>query len=160
VWASDTSNTLSKIDPITYNVVGQWHVPANIGSDARGCAEDSQYKIWLPMLSGGRAARFDPQTETFESFDVDPRHELYSYSDMPGSQLRQFVARQGTWTQVVDSGYGNTLWNVLDFTESRPKGTFIEVHAQFAPSRDKLASTTQVCGPLPDPPVDLTRICP
>src|SRR5262249_35047464 len=158
VWAS-SGNTLSKVDPLTYQVVGTWHIPDGFGTEAHGVAEDDAGKIWNPLMFSGRASRFDPVTEEFQVFDVDPGHQLYTYSDMTGSQLRNFVARQGTWTQIFDSGYATTDWKKVEWTALQPKNTVIQVHVRFANTREGLDTTSIVCGPYETAPVDLDATC-
>jgi hypothetical protein len=88
---------------------------------------------------------------------VDANQSLYTYSDMTGALLRQFVARQGSWTQIYDSGYATTDWKKLDWQQLRPDGTQIQVFVRFANSRDALDTTALVCGPYEEPPVDLDK---
>ena len=105
----------------------------------------------------GLAFRFDPVNLTWDTFTVDANQSLYTYSDMTGALLRQFVARQGSWTQIYDSAYATTDWKKLDWQQLKPEGTVIQVFVRFANSRDALDTTALVCGPYEEPPVDLDR---
>ncbi len=157
IWA-ENGGDINRTDPVT----GQsrsWPVPAGFGGFVHGIAEDEQGRIWAPFMTGGYAARFDPVTETWDTFEVDAGQSLYTYSDMTGTQLRRFVARQGSWTQTWDALYPTVDWQRVDWTQRTPAGTEVEMYARFANSRGALDTTTIVCGPYFAPPADL-EACP
>jgi hypothetical protein len=152
VWA-ENSPELIKVDPVTLGTT-KYMFPN--GHSVHGVAPDDAGKIWGPSWDGsGLAFRFDPIQLTWDTFTVDANQSLYTYSDMTGALLRQFVARQGSWTQIYDSGYATTDWKSLDWQQLKPDGTQIQVFVRFANSRDALDTTALVCGPYEAPPINL-----
>jgi hypothetical protein len=160
VWAA-AENVLVSIDPVTLDVA-KYLIPGP-GYLAFSAAPDAAHRIWVVSWPGnvnddsGWAYRFDPDTQTFDVFDLGGH--TYARSDLTGARLRRRVARQGSWTQVVDSGYATTEWRTLDWAQSRPSDSSIEAYVRFASTRAGLDSTSLVCGPYLSPPVDL-RTCP
>jgi streptogramin lyase len=148
VWGV-AGTTLTKVDPVTLDVT-TYQIP----NGSHGCAPDDAGKMWaIGTLS--YAHRFDPVNLTWDVFTVDQGASNYTYSDMTGALLRQFVARQGSWTQIYDSQYATTDWKKLDWQQLKPEGTQVQVFVRFANTRDALESTSLVCGPYDAPPVNL-----
>ncbi|HLL03183.1 MAG TPA: choice-of-anchor A family protein [Myxococcaceae bacterium] len=142
VWTSCFStNRLLKFNSAGV-LLGSWAV----GSGPVGAAVDGDRKIWTVNQSGDTATRFDPVTNTTQSFPTGG--SPYSYSDMTGFQQRNFTQRQGDWTAVHDSGIEDAIWGAVLWNRepqgSVPAGTSITVEARTANTQAALANTAWV----------------
>ncbi len=155
VWGSAYSaNQVVKVDPVTGAEVCRG-MNAN-GVNPHGVAVDRMGRIWSPNRTGGYINVFDPDTcARLHSYVVDAGQELYSYSDMSGHLLRTFVAPEGHWSQVFDSGYPTPLWTTLEWDGFEPEGTGIEVTVQTAGSAAGFDDAVP-CGPFTESPIDLS----
>jgi len=142
VWTSCFStNRLLKFNSAGV-LLGNWAV----GAGPVGAAVDGDRKIWTVNQSGDTATRFDPATNTTQSFPTGG--SPYSYSDMTGFQQRNFTQRQGDWTAVHDSGIEDAIWGAVLWNREPqgrvPAGTSITVEARTANTQADLANTAWV----------------
>jgi hypothetical protein len=123
------------------------------GLAAVGVGLASDGGVWLVNQQSGSATRFDPATETAESFPVgdDP----YTYSDFTGFAFRTFTAPNGFARAVVEGcPFGPTEWERVSWDAEVPAGTRVEVRARSAATLDGLDDATFV-GPFTDSPTEL-----
>ena len=88
---------------------------------------------------------------------MDPGQELYSYSDLTGTQLRAFTIRRARWAQQIDGGAETPSWSEIAWTGATPPGATIEVRARAADAPGEFAAGTATawCGPALASPADL-----
>jgi hypothetical protein len=121
------------------------------GLSNHGVAVDRLGKIWSSQRFGGRVNRWLTTGGPPEAvFDVAPGHELYTYSDMTGIQLRTFTVHEGHWYQSYDSGYANPVWDHAAWTANVPAGTSVTVQVRAADAETGFADGTATawCGPF------------
>ncbi|MBX3246028.1 MAG: hypothetical protein KF901_02465 [Myxococcales bacterium] len=164
VWGSRYgTNQVVRIDPATGNALctgNSIRSPgvACSGDNCRphGIAVDRRGRIWSPNRYGGYVNVYDQNTcALLHSYPVDPGQELYSYSDMTGHLLRTFIAPEGWWRQIFDSGYATPYWTTLEWDSVTPAGTGIEMFARVADTEAGLDAAT-ACGPFTTSPADLS----
>lgn len=100
-WTSGLRGPLVRIDGGSLDVQ-QWEFPSE--SDAYGMTLDADGHVWTAGLSG-RLTHFDPNTETFETFDTG------------ASQLRGLqIDREGTLWAAVNGGCALAQFDVATRT--------------------------------------------
>jgi choice-of-anchor A domain-containing protein len=138
VWTSCWSaNRLLRFNSAGVHL-GNWAV----GTGPVGAAVDSDGRVWTVNITAGTTTRYDPATNTTQSFSTSGN--AYSYSDMTGFQQRNFTARQGDWTGVHDSGSPGSVWGAIRWNQepqgSEPANTSITVDARAADTIAGLAT--------------------
>ncbi|MBX3274101.1 MAG: hypothetical protein KF729_27795 [Sandaracinaceae bacterium] len=129
------------------------------GTNPHGIAVDRMGRLWVPSRFGsGTVNVFNTSCGHLATYTVDAGQELYSYSDMTGHLLRTFVAPEGTWGQIFDSGYALAYWTRITWGSIVPPGTSIEITARTADTVAGLP-TGVACGPFTASPADLSG-CP
>ena len=168
VWGSRYgTNQVVKIDPATGNAVCNGTPISSpgvacSGDNCRphGVAVDRRGRIWSPNRYGGYVNVYDPTTcERVATYPVVAGQELYSYSDMTGHLLRTFIAPEGWWRQVFDSGYDAAYWSSVRWDATVPAGTSVEVFVRVADTEAGLDAATP-CGPFTTSPADLSTCAP
>ncbi|MAC28561.1 MAG: hypothetical protein CMN31_22800 [Sandaracinus sp.] len=130
------------------------------GTNPHGVAVDRRGRVWSPNRYGGYVNVYDPDTcMLLESYPVDAGQELYSYSDMTGHLLRTFIAPEGWWRQVFDSGYADAYWTTVEWDSTEPAGTGVEIFVRVADTEAGLDGATP-CGPFTSSPADLSTCAP
>ena len=121
-----------------------------------GVAVDYKGRIWAIDHGANRALRIHPGVSynqypagrtSFQqfggSYPISTQPNPYSYSDMTGFQLRQFVLNEGTWNVVHDAGRIGTLWGTVLWNQepqgSVPPGTELRVEVRAAEIETDLA---------------------
>ncbi len=133
--------------------------PIPSGTNPHGVAVDRMGRIWTPSRFGsGTVNVFDTACNPVATYTVDAGQELYSYSDMTGHLLRTFIAPEGSWSQIFDSGYAAAYWTGATYVSMEPAGTDIEFTAVTADTIPGLASGI-TCGVFNTSPIDFSG-CP
>lgn len=129
---------------------------ASIGgfSHPTGVAVDAADQIWVADLHSEFIHRINPTNNRVElSKRIVGSGGHYTYSDMTGQVLANII-RRGTWTEIVDSARGQTVWGTLAVSAETPPGTFVSLKVRAADARGALAGQPRqsvVAGqPLPD----------
>ncbi len=164
IWGSGYGdNQLWRVDPANPGAAQAIPIPGGYGSSPHGIAEDGAGLIWSPLRYGGYAFRYDPAAGAFTNgpagtpgIDVAAGNELYTYSDMTGSQLRTITTREGHWIQNFDTGYPQPDYFQVSWNASLPAGTSVEAWVRSADTLAGLTGTPFVCGPYSSPPADLS----
>ena len=168
VWGSRYgTNQVVKIDPATGNAVCNGTPISSpgvacSGDNCRphGVAVDRRGRIWSPNRYGGYVNVYDQNTcALLATYPVVAGQELYSYSDMTGHLLRTFIAPEGWWRQVFDSGYDAAYWSSVRWDATVPAGTSVEVFVRVADTEAGLDAATP-CGPFTTSPADLSTCAP
>ncbi len=162
IWGSRYSaNRVTHIDPATGLERCGAAISCADGSgyagtcvNPHGVAALADGTIWVPIRFGGFVDVFDRDCNLLHVHPVDPGQELYTYSDMAGTQLMTVTTRTGHWVQDFDSGYADPFWSSVTWTaDPLPPETWVSVTAVGADSRDALDSApSAACGPFPSVP--------
>jgi hypothetical protein len=150
VWVANSSHRqVGVFDPQLEAWVANYphdQAPIGVGMDNEGF-------VWA-VGSGnpGRATRYDPLTGatlTSQPLGDSP----YSYSDMTGSILTQFITKVGTWTVVVDGTLPGRKWEEVSWNQDpetcppqacEPPGTDIRVQVRASDDPALPASFTTI----------------
>lgn len=128
IWTANyDQNVLLKFSP-----AGNFLAAYSVASGPIGVAVDSLGKIWAVCQSSNTCTRIDPVTGARADFPAGG--EPYSYSDMTGFQLRNYAARQGSWTVLCDGGSYAAVWQQVSWNADTPTGTLVKVEARATES--------------------------
>ena len=118
-------------------------------ANPHGVAALADGTIWVPIRFGGFINVFDRDCRLLHVYEVDRGQELYTYSDMAGTQLMTVTSRVGHWVQDFDSGYDDPFWSSVTWTaDPLPPETGVSVTAVAAETQTGLTdSPSAVCGP-------------
>lgn len=158
IWGSQYSiNRVAHVDPTSMAEVCSSAISCDDGSgytgtcaNPHGVAALADGTIWVPIRFGGFVNVFDRDCNLLHVYPVDPGQELYTYSDMAGTQLMTVTARQGHWVQNFDSGYDDPFWSSVTWTANPlPPETSVNVTVVGAENEaDLSASPSVACGPF------------
>lgn len=158
IWGSQYSlNRVTHIDPASGTERCGAGISCNDGSgyvgtcsNPHGVAAVANGTIWVPIRFGGFVDVFDRDCNLLHVYPVDPGQELYTYSDMAGTQLMNVTTRQGHWVQDFDSGYDDPFWSTVTWTANPlPLETAVNVSVVTADTQAELTSApSEVCGPF------------
>ncbi len=128
IWTANyDSSQLLKFSPS-----GNFLAAYSVASGPIGVAVDSLGKIWAVCYTANMCTRIDPATGARADFPAGG--QPYSYSDMTGFQLRNFAARQGSWTVTCDGGSYAAEWQSISWNADEPAGTLVKVEARATES--------------------------
>jgi hypothetical protein len=158
IWGSQYNiHRVTHIDPVTLNEVCGAGISCADGSgysgDCRnphGVAAVADGTIWVPIRFGGFVDVYDRNCNLLHVYPVDPGQELYTYSDMAGTQLMTVTTRTGHWIQDFDSGYDDPFWSSVTWTaDPLPPETSVEVTVVAAETQAGLRDApSEACGPF------------
>lgn len=128
IWTANyDQNALLKFSP-----AGNFLAAYGVATGPIGVAVDSLGKIWAVCQTSNTCTRIDPATGARADFSAGG--EPYSYSDMTGFQLRNYAARQGSWTVLCDGGSYAAEWQQVSWNAEAPAGTLVKVEARATES--------------------------
>jgi streptogramin lyase len=159
IWGSlYGDNGVVHIDPATMAAACTASISCNDGSgyagtcaNPHGVAALADGTIWVPIRFGGFVDVFDRSCNLLHVYEVDAGEELYTYSDMAGTQLMTITTRQGHWLQNFDSGYDDPFWSSATWTaDPLPDETEVDVTVVGAETEAGLTDAPSApCGPYP-----------
>jgi streptogramin lyase len=159
IWGSQyNDHRVVHIDPATMTEACSAPISCADGSgysgsciNPHGVAALADGTIWVPIRFGGFVDVFDRNCNLLHVYEVDAGEELYTYSDMAGTQLMTVTARQGHWIQAFDSGYDDPFWSSVTWTaDPLPAETEVDVTVVGAETEAGLtAAPSAPCGPYP-----------
>jgi len=161
IWGTRyNNNQVVKVDPVTGTPLcyGATYTGGG-GSNPHGVAVDRVGRIWAPNRYGGYLNVFDTDCNRVAQYPVVAGQEIYSYSDMTGHLLRTFVAPEGFWRQIFDSGYETPYWTSIEWESDEPAGTNVEIYVRVSDTEAGL-DTAMPCGPFDTSPADLSTCVP
>lgn len=154
--ANDSSNEIAKIDEIGIKVVGY----ASLGSGHHpiGVAIDSDGFVWTVNQSASSACKIDPDTLQVK-LEKKVGQSPYTYSDMTGSFFFKNIVPEGYYRLVFEgpdldpymAEWYEVVWETISVEYESPEGTYIEVRARSADTKEALAQSqwSQAYGPCP-----------
>jgi len=113
---------------------GQYVTSYDVASGPIGVAVDAAGSIWT--VGSTTCTRINPADGHRDDFPAGG--ETYSYSDMTGFQLRNYTARQGSWSVTCDGGGYHAAWHTVSWNAWQPEGTLVKVEARVAESLNAL----------------------
>lgn len=159
IWGSQYNiNQVVHIDPATMTSACTAPISCDDGSgyagtctNPHGVAALADGSIWVPIRYGGFVDVFDRECNLLHVYEVDAGEELYTYSDMAGTQLMIVTTRLGHWIQNFDSGYDDPFWASVTWTaEPLPPETEVNITVVGADTEAGLNdSPSAPCGPYP-----------
>jgi hypothetical protein len=166
VWANRNeqlpiSEKIFKIHPDNNTVecfIDRTAIPNMVSHGLWGIAEGASNTIWItPQTGDGTnvyAYVLNSDCTSSRRVKVDDRHggttlpapQLYTYSDMTGSQLMYVIKTKGRWIQYFDSGYLNPVWDRAQFEAIIPASeTSISLSLASADTKDALSPNNTIC---------------
>jgi len=112
-----------------------WQRGAQAGASfPLGVMVDGNSDVWVMNISSNNMSKYRGTDGT--PLGLFPLGAFpYVYTDGSGLTTRNTTNnKQGTWTVVYDSTAAGTPWGKLNWTESAPAGTIVEVQARTADS--------------------------
>jgi hypothetical protein len=131
------SSTVQKVSP-TGAIL--WTRPLQAGGfSAIGIQVDSNNDVWQVGFSNtGRMQKY--RGSDGAPLGVFPVGTLpYTYSDAAGFAARNVTTPTGTWTVVYDGGAPATQWGTINWNDTVPTGSSVQVQARAADSQAALA---------------------
>jgi hypothetical protein len=108
-----------------------------------GVAVAADGRIWVTLSGIDMVAAINPAV-TGSAQSSPSGGASFSLGDMTGFHHHRFIARQGSWSAVHDSGTAATNWGTLAWNQepqgAAPPGTEITVYARAADTTAALAS--------------------
>lgn len=138
-FAADAEMTVT---PTIYDMPAGHTGPSGVGVDLDG-------NIWLAHYLTSQLVRFQPLTESIDSF-AGP-NQVYTYSDFTGS-VRRLVIGVGYYSRNFDAGCDNPIWDQLSWSSTTPTGTRLSFLARTANTDSELDLATAI--PLAVAPED------
>lgn len=139
VWAACAlSNRVLRLDS-TGAFKSTWFLPAR----PEGVAVAADGRIWATLIGADAVSVINPAVAgSVQSYS--PGGSGLSSGDMTGYHHHRFIARQGTWSAVHDSGVAGANWGTLFWNQepqgATPAGTEITLAVRAADTREALAS--------------------
>jgi len=114
-----------------------------VGTRPEGVSVAADGRIWTVISGSDSVAVVNPAvTSTVQTYS--PGGMSLSYGDMTGYHHQRFIARQGTWSAVHDSGTTGASWGAISWNQEpqggTPTGTRISVGVRAADTSAALAS--------------------
>lgn len=131
IWAVfSNSNRLVKLDGAG-NYLGDWDTK---GGTPVGVGIDSDGDIWVNNNSGNNTVEFKKDTMIATSIEVGSKP--YTYSDMTGFNLRNFVSPSGSFTFIFDSGRtdNDAIFDSAEWIATTPNNSSVTIEGRAANS--------------------------
>jgi DNA-binding beta-propeller fold protein YncE len=157
VFAGDCPDSGSSAIPVVNALTLQVETPINLGFGGCpvGVAIDSEGFLWTVNQSSSNASKVDLSTNTVVgTYPVGSNP--YTYSDMTGYALNNFVVLKGFYKHVIESKLpGPVQWVSLGMQAATPDGTHLDVRVRAADTMDDLGAAAWSPPLGPSPPATL-----
>ncbi len=110
--------------------------PTQVYSETRGIIVDQDGNYWQVNLANNSLSKYRADCTPLGVFPVGNRP--YTYSDASGFAARNLSSQTGTWTVTKDGGLNGARWSNINWTESLPADTSIQVGVRSADNEASL----------------------